>query len=60
MSISTETSRLRVRIEIDALCTYKDGDYVEIDISWTDAVALRDRLDSLIHMMNEDCREVDP
>ena len=52
--VSVETSRLGVRIEIDALCTYKDGDYVEVDISWTDAVALRDSLDRLIDMKEND------
>lgn len=57
MSISAETGELGVHIDIDALRTYKDGDYVEVDISWTDAITLRDRLDSLIHMMNEVCGE---
>lgn len=53
--VSTETSRLRVHIEIDAFyCTYKDGDYVEVDISWEDAVALRDSLDRLIGMKEND------
>ena len=55
--VSAETSELGVHIDIDALRTYKDGDYVEVDISWTDAIVLRDRLDRLIDMMNEDCGE---
>lgn len=52
--VSTETSRLRVHIEIDAIYTYTDGDYVEVDLSWEDAVALRDSLDRLIDMKEND------
>lgn len=48
MNISREDTKLRVHIELGALCTYKDGDYLEFDISWADAIALRDRLDILI------------
>ena len=57
MSVFAEAGRLGVHIDIDALRAYKDGDYVEVDISWTDAITLRDRLDSLIHMMDEICGE---
>ena len=69
MNISREDSRLRVHIELDALYTYKDGDYLEFDISYADAIALRDRLDilidsalnnrlnSMIDVMDEICKE---
>lgn len=52
--VSAETSRLRVHIELDGLYTYKDGDYIEIDISWTEAIMLRDMLDRLIDMKEND------
>lgn len=42
-----------VHIDIDALCAFKDGDYVGVDIGWEDAVALRDRLDWLIRMKED-------